>query len=165
MRRSDWRLVLAAAPALGGGAIALALRDHPQACRATVLVTGVYTAAMIVLWIHHHTTPVARPQAPYRGERVEPLSQLAGIERSVTLSRSSALEFEHRVQPQLRRTAAERLKLRHGVDLDQDPDAARRLLGESTWHLLTTTHPRSDHTTRPPDVDRILGAIARLEEV
>ncbi len=161
-----WRLVLAAIPALAGAAVALALRDHAQASRAAVLVTGAYATAMIVIGIRQHT-PSAAPSPPPapRGEAVQPLAQLAGIERSVALSRSSALEFEHRVQPQLRRTASERLKLRHGIDLDRNPEAARSLLGEATWSLLTMTHPRDDRSTRPPGIDAILGAIERLEEV
>lgn len=160
-----WRPVLAAIPALAGAAVALVLRDHVQASRGAVLVTGAYAAAMIVVGIRQRTMTAPQPPAPPRGEAVEPLAQLAQIERSVALSRSSALEFEHRVQPQLRRTASERLKLRHGVDLDRDPEAARSLLGDAAWTLLTTSHARDDRTARPPGIDAILEAIERLEEV
>jgi hypothetical protein len=160
-----WRPVLAAIPALAGAAVALALRDHAQASRGAVLVTGTYAAAMIVIGIRQRTMGAPPPPAPARGEAVEPLAQLAGIERSVALSRSSALEFEHRVQPQLRRTATERLKLRHGIDVDRDPESARSLLGDATWTLLTTSHPRDDRTARAPAIDAVLEAIERLEGV
>ena len=162
---TGWRLVLAAVPALFGVAIAVALRGDPAACRTAVLVTGGYAAAILLVWIRHATaTPIA-PVAPYRGEVVEPLAQLANIERSVALSRSSAVEFQLRVQPHLRRSASERLRIRHRIDLDDDPDAARRLLGDATWRVLTTRHPPDDRTARAPDIDPIIAAIERLEEV
>ena len=36
----------------------------------------------------------------------------------------------------LRRTASELLRARRGIDLDADPEAARRALGDETWELL-----------------------------
>jgi hypothetical protein len=165
MTGAGWRLLLAATPAFGGAAIALSLRDHPEACRGSVLATGAYAVGMILLWIRRRTADAAPAATPRPGERLDPLAQLRAIERSVALSQSSALEFEHRVQPQLRRTAAERLRLRHAVDLDRDPDSARSLLGEPAWRLITTRHPGDDRTSRAPSIDVILQAIARLEEV
>lgn len=159
------RVALAAVPALFGAAVAVALRGDPTACRVAVLVTGGYGVAILLVWMREATaTPIARA-APYRGEVVEPLSQLAAIERSVALSRSSAVEFQLRVQPYLRRAAAERLRIRHRIDLDHDPDAARRLLGEETWRLLTTRHSPDDRAARPPGLDAIIAAADRLEEV
>jgi hypothetical protein len=162
---AGWRLAFAAVPALFGAAIAVALRGDATACRVAVLVTGGYGVGILLVWMRHATAmPVGRA-ALYRGEVVEPLSQLATIERSVALSRSSAVEFQLRVQPYLRRAAAERLRIRHRIDLDHDPDAARRLLGDATWRLLTTRHSVDDRSVRPPGLDAIIAVVDRLEEV
>jgi hypothetical protein len=162
---AGWRFALAAVPALLGVAIAVALRGDATACRVAVLLTGGYGVGILLMWMRRATArPVARA-APYHGEVVEPLSQLATIERSVALSRSSAVEFQLRVQPYLRRAASERLRIRHRIDLDHDPDAARRLLGDATWRLLTTHHSPDDRTARPPGIDTIIAAVDRVEEV
>jgi hypothetical protein len=41
-----------------------------------------------------------------------------------------------RLRPALREAAAQRLRVRHGVDLDADPRRARALLGDETWELV-----------------------------
>jgi hypothetical protein len=51
-----------------------------------------------------------------------------------------ALELHHRFRRRLRRLAADRLTVEHGVDLDADRDAARSLLGEEAWDLLRPDH-------------------------
>jgi hypothetical protein len=47
-----------------------------------------------------------------------------------------SMELHHQFRSRLRRLAADRLEADHGVDLDADQDAARRLLGEGAWALL-----------------------------
>ncbi|GAA5160695.1 hypothetical protein [Ornithinimicrobium tianjinense] len=45
---------------------------------------------------------------------------------------------EDLVHPLLRELAAERLLAHHGVDLDADPEAARRVVDPLLWRYLTT---------------------------
>jgi hypothetical protein len=72
--------------------------------------------------------------------------ELEQIERAVTLGLTTTFDLHFRLRPTLRRIAAELLRARRGIDLDADPDRARRALGEETWELV-----RAD---REPPVDR-----------
>jgi hypothetical protein len=158
-------ITLALIPAICGILLAAATRADAHATRNVVLGTGVYCAGLMLVWIRRVTTPPPQAASPYQGEPVEPLAQLATIERSAAIARSSAVEFEHRIQPRLRRTAAERLRLRHGIDMAHDPEPARRLLGEETWQLLTTRHTTHERAAHAPKPQVILNAIEHLEEV
>ena len=43
------------------------------------------------------------------------------------------------LQGAVREIAAQRLLVRHNVDLEREPDRARDLLGQETWQLITST--------------------------
>jgi hypothetical protein len=47
-----------------------------------------------------------------------------------------SMELHHQLRRRLRRLAQDRLAADHGVDMDADPEAARRLLGDEAWDLL-----------------------------
>lgn len=81
-----------------------------------------------------------RPRRPAR------VPELDRIEREVTLGLSTSFDLHFRLRPTLRRIASELLRARRGIDLDADPEAARRALGEETWELV-----RPD---REPPLDR-----------
>jgi hypothetical protein len=59
----------------------------------------------------------------------------------------------------LRRVAAAVLAERHGVELDRDPDAARRVLGERAWALL---HAEGESWVERADVERLTDRLERL---
>lgn len=82
-----------------------------------------------------------------RRTRPDTPPQLEKIERLVVFGKTTAFDAEWRLLPLLRSVAAEQLEARHGVDLLDQPDAARRLLGAEGWELL-----RPD---RPPPSDRL----------
>ena len=71
-----------------------------------------------------------RPRAPQR------IPELEKIEREVTLGQATAFDLHFRLRPTLRRIASELLRARRGIDLDREPDAARRVLGDETWELV-----------------------------
>ncbi len=85
----------------------------------------------------------ALDRRPPRPERVPELER---IEREVTLGLATSFDLHFRLRPTLRRIASELLRARRGLDLDANPEAARRALGEETWELV-----RGD---REPPVDR-----------
>jgi hypothetical protein len=58
-------------------------------------------------------------------------------------SRSDPRQFIRSVQPRLVQIIEERLRLRHGVTLERDPDRCRELLGEPLWTLVTQPVPRN----------------------
>lgn len=62
--------------------------------------------------------------------------ELERIEREVTLGLTTAFDLHFRLRPTLRRIASELLHARRGIDLDADPAAARRALGQETWELV-----------------------------
>jgi hypothetical protein len=77
-----------------------------------------------------------------------------------------ALELHHRFRRRLRRLAADRLTVEHGVDLDADRDAARSLLGEEAWDLLRPDHEPPEDRFGPgmpiEDIKRIVTAVEDL---
>jgi hypothetical protein len=77
-----------------------------------------------------------------------------------------ALELHHRFRRRLRRLAADRLTVEHGVDLDADRDAARSLLGEEAWDLLRPDHEAPGDRFGPgmpiEDVTKIVTAVEDL---
>jgi hypothetical protein len=81
-----------------------------------------------------------RPSAPGR------VPELERIERAVMLGLTTTFDLHFRLRPTLRRIAAELLRARRGIDLDAEPERARRALGEETWELV-----RED---REPPLDR-----------
>lgn len=64
------------------------------------------------------------------------IPELERIEREVTLGQTTAFDLHFRLRPTLRRIASELLRSRRGIDLDHEPEAARRALGEETWQLV-----------------------------
>jgi hypothetical protein len=68
------------------------------------------------------------------------------MEREIEQAIDHAGQAHRRLLPLLRAAAAARLALHHGVELENRPDVARRLLGDEAWDYL-----RPD---RPEPVDR-----------
>ena len=62
--------------------------------------------------------------------------ELERIEREVTLGQTTSFDLHFRLRPTLRRIAYELLRARRGIDLDANPEAARRALGDETWELV-----------------------------
>jgi hypothetical protein len=156
------RVALVALPAAIGVAAAALVRDHATAARAAVLVTGAYVAAALLASMRRPAPPPRRTHPPRPAERLQPLARLERLERAVALSRSSALEYEHRLQPDLRRAAAERLRLRRGIDLDQRPEDARAVLGDRAWHMVAHRSGRDDRhapAPAPADVTALLDSL------
>jgi hypothetical protein len=77
-----------------------------------------------------------------------------------------ALELHHRFRRRLRRLAADRLAVEHGVELDTDRDAARSLLGEEAWDLLRPDHEPPEDRFGPgmpiEDIRKIVTAVEDL---
>jgi hypothetical protein len=64
------------------------------------------------------------------------LPELERMEREVVLGLSAAIDLHHTLRPRLRGIAAELLAARRGIELDANPDAARRALGEDAWEIV-----------------------------
>ena len=93
-------------------------------------------------------------------------AELVRLEDQVRLAVSLASDVHARLRPLVAETAAQRLRSRHGVDLERDPEAARRLLGEEAWELVRPdARPPEDRFARgipPARLRRILDSVEAL---
>jgi hypothetical protein len=97
-------------------------------------------------------------------DRDELPQQLRAINRLVTRAGWDAAGFELELRPMLRAIAAQRLATYRTVDIDADPAAARAILGERVWTLLTPVD--LDTARRAPggvDPDGVRAAVETLE--
>jgi hypothetical protein len=85
---------------------------------------------------------VARARAPRPRE-----DDAFTLDREIELSRMDGFHFHVRLRPVLRDIAAHRLRVRHGVELDREPERARDLLPTDVWEVV-----RAD---RPPPKERL----------
>jgi hypothetical protein len=152
----------------GCGAAALALTGQRP------LVLHLYLAAVGALgvWAATALFRAALPPAPSSLQRAmprpppppAPLAELESIERQVSFATATELDFQVRLRPLLREVAAQRLWSRHGIDMERDPAAARRMLGEGTWEALHTQTPADRlQPGRPPaELERLVDALEGL---
>jgi hypothetical protein len=96
----------------------------------------------------------------------ERLTELARLEREVTLGVASTYDFHFRLRPTLRETAGGLLAVRRGIDLDRQPERAREALGDETWQLVRPdVEPPSDRLSRgidPAVLHRVVDALERI---
>lgn len=118
------------------------------------VIVRVYLLALAAIALFHLVRLVgaAHPAGPSRFDAAlrrrpqpqERLAELAKVEREVALGMATAFDLHYRLRPALRRTASELLASRRGIDLDRQPEAARRALGDDAWEIV-----RGDR--EPPD--------------
>ena len=88
------------------------------------------------------------------------------VERQLQLGLAFADHAQRTLFPLLRSAAAARLSMRHGIELERQPDVARRLLGEQTWDLVRPDRPPpADGLAPGPREEEIAAVVARLESV
>lgn len=142
--------------ALGGGAVVAVALVEPGHTTLALDAYFVYLGALVLFTLTRLTRELATGESEFdaalRAQRQRParettaVSELARLEREVTLARVAAFDLHYRLRPTLREVAAHKLRSRHGVELDGEPDRARPLVGDLSWELL-----RAD---RPPPLDR-----------
>jgi hypothetical protein len=76
--------------------------------------------------------------------RPERLRSLERIEHDCIQGLANPVDLHRRLRPILREVAAQRLAARHGIELDQRPEAARAILGEEAWELVRPDRPHPD---------------------
>ena len=96
---------------------------------------------------------------PPRGDG---LGQLADVEREVELSASREFYFHSTLRPFLQQLAADRLRVRHGLALD-DP-RARELVGPEAWELIRPDRePPRDRAAPGPSAEKLGHVVRALE--
>jgi hypothetical protein len=92
------------------------------------------------------------------------IPELEKLEREVTLGQATAFDLHFRLRPTLRRIASELLHARRGVDLDANPEAARRALGDETFELVRVDRePPLDRFGRGMDLAALGRVVTSLE--
>lgn len=86
-------------------------------------------------------------------------TRVGALEALLRRSAEDPTIFERRLQPLLTDVTAHRLRRDHGVDLTEQRDVARRLLGDEAWALLTDAPHRQ---VSPARIERTITAIERL---
>jgi hypothetical protein len=93
-------------------------------------------------------------------------AELERLEREVYLSLGSSFYLHHRLRPVLREVAANRLLLRHGLDLDARPAEARKLVGDNAWSWLRPDRPEpTDRWAPGPPIAELTAIIDALERI
>ncbi|HYK96302.1 MAG TPA: hypothetical protein VE011_10615 [Candidatus Dormibacteraeota bacterium] len=90
---------------------------------------------------------------------------LRAIETDVRMSTASAFGVEMRLKPALRDLARWRLERDHGVDLDRQPDAARRVLGDALWRLVAPADAFPEFRAPGVALGEVEAGVERLEGI
>jgi hypothetical protein len=152
-------------------AIAMLPRYRERTVQIFVVVAAAVVIRLLVVAVVEatsHPGPFAFDRALVPPPPREPTapSEPGRIRFEVGAATHRSMELHHQFRRRMRRLAQDRLAAEHGVDLDADPEDARRLLGDEAWDLL-----RSDRV--PPDdrfgpgmpvegVTRIVDAVEEL---
>ncbi|GBD85847.1 hypothetical protein BMS3Abin02_02268 [bacterium BMS3Abin02] len=134
-----------------------------EAAAYEVLLGVVAVAGLVAL---RTSAPISRPAIGSRTRRRAVPPQLERLERVVRFGTSTATDADRRLYRVLREQARELLLSRYGVDLDAEPEEARRLLGDDAWERIRPDRPVSKDRLGPgaelSEVDMVVGAIERL---
>lgn len=117
-----------------------------------VAMAGAAVAALVVVRVLAPASALADPEHPYRPQNADD-EAIPATFTGYWRSRSglgdgikSRPAYEAELRPALQRLLAARLAERHGVSLQQDPDAARRLLcprprDQGLWYWVDPARP------------------------
>ena len=141
-------LVLAFVPGEGG-----------LAARAYALLLCVF-AFLLALAALRRGLPQERPLRPRAAKRRDEQPRaipetLERIEQETYLGVADAFDLHHRLRRRLRDLSAELLSSRRRISLDEQPEAARDVLGDVAWELV--------RPERPPPEDRFARGISTTE--
>jgi hypothetical protein len=161
--------VLGGAVAAGASLFLLPVREG-LVLDVFLLYLGAVTLLALV-----RATSVAQPgsnRSPYDAALRPPRRgserprELLRLEQRVALAETTAFDSHYRLRPVVRSVCAQRLWARHGVDLDDDPERAERLLGPDVWELARPDRPppREPFAAGPgvAGIERVIGQLERV---
>ena len=136
--------------AMSGALVAVAVSLPGERTRAL----AAYLLALAALGVVASLRAVLRPRRAsgsafeaalaVRSARPERLRSLERMEHDCIQGLANPVDLHRRLRPILREVAGQRLAARHGIELDQRPEAARALLGEEAWELVRPDRPHPD---------------------
>ena len=140
----------------------------PQAVHVIATVALGYVALVALTVVRRIWPPAARPRMggvprrdPAHGDRPKPLEQ---VESAILRARASRLDYERELRPILYRSAAARLRAR-GIDVEQEPDEAERLIGAQAWSGIRPAEGPLNREAPGLSVAEIENIVKRIEEV
>jgi hypothetical protein len=140
--------------------------DRPHALDVYV----VYLGAVLLFVLARMTSGAGgmRKPIPPKKEKApdDRIPELVRIEREIVLATGSGFDRQLRVGPMMRDIARHKLWTRRGVDLDEQPERARELLGADVWSLLRAGRPEPNTRYAPgADVAELRQILDRIEKV
>jgi hypothetical protein len=107
-----------------------------------------------------------KPIPPKKESESTQLPELARLEREVVLATGSGFDSQMRIGPLVRDIARHRLWTRRGVDLDEQPERAREILGDDIWVLLRPGRPDPNaRYAKGTNVTELRRIVERIEKV
>jgi hypothetical protein len=124
----------------------------------------------VLLYVLARMTSAARERKPIPAKAKKPsdarVGELVRIERDVVLATGSGFDRQMRVGPLMRDIARHKLWTRQGVELEENPERARELLGDEVWGLLRAGRPDpNSRYARGADVAELRQILERIERV
>ena len=140
------------------------------------LFVDIYLVAIggvLLLALVRTTRLKAPPPSPSRFERALTAMRLGPpdtgeltLVRELDLSVLSAFHLHVRLRPVLREIAAQRLRVKYGVDLDREPGRAQELIGAEAWELVRPQRPPpADRLAHGPTLASLDLVVTELEEI
>ena len=162
-------LTMGGLAAAGAVPLAICLVLFPGERSRAVDVYLLYLGAVLLFVLARMTSAADRRRKPIPPKVEKPdtrLPELVRIEREVVLATGSGFDRQMRVGPLMREIARHRLWTRRGVDLDEQPERARELLGGEVWSLLRAGRPEpNSRYARGADVAELRQILERIEKV
>lgn len=124
-----------------------------------VAFVGVFTSAALRRLVGTIAMPSWPSPVPVRGDQGGVDPRTGAIEASLRRAAEDAVACRRRVQPLLLDLAIHRLSRHRGVGLVEDPDEARRMLGDESFHFLSEV---VEVPTTAATLARTVDAIERL---
>ncbi|MDF1595548.1 MAG: hypothetical protein P1T08_05560 [Acidimicrobiia bacterium] len=137
----------------------------------TVELLGFEALVLLVVILALRLPGPARRESPpefrYRRDRVERLPpRLVRFERLVGFSRTSMVDFDHRLLPRLREIADARLLSSYGVTLAGSPERSEGILGAPAWALLRPDRVLIEDVGIPgPSVSELHALVTAIERI
>jgi hypothetical protein len=121
-------------------ALELAPERRPLAISVYLLVLGAVALRLLVRLVQlaHPPAPPSELDAALNRRPGRPPfpAELESLARMLALASASGVYVHNRLRPELRAIARELLVSRQGIDLDNEPAAARAALGPAVWDLV-----------------------------
>jgi hypothetical protein len=133
---------------------------------ARAIVRGVVAVTATATTRERGPRPFDLAFRPGKPRTVDTLNEPRQIVFELRSSQDLASTLHFRLRPRLRAIADDRLVANHGLALDRDPEASRRLLGDEAWELLSADRRqpirRSQGAISGAELERIVSAVERL---